>query len=291
MVLLFIIIVLMIFRFLIPAFFEPDYSRYSQEYRELVMMMEDLESDTAEVAEPIKVNHVVEAKNPSYSVPKSKPDSKNETQPAIIKPELTKFDPNTASFTELISLGFSSKVAGTIVKYREKGGRFYKTSDLLKVYGIDTIFYKTVFPYIVIPGSKNQTIEKAIEINSADTAQWMSLKGIGPVYAKRICNYRNLLGGFVSVEQLKEVYGFPEETFLACKDFLFVDPALVRKIDLNFSDVEELAKHPYCDFNTARKIVNYRSEKGIINTSKALLTCSAIDSATYVKLKPYLSPD
>ena len=44
-----------------------------------------------------------------------------------------------------------------------------------------------------------------VELNTADTATLKKIPGIGSYYARRIVDYRNRLGGFVSVAQLKEM--------------------------------------------------------------------------------------
>ena len=52
------------------------------------------------------------------------------------------FDPNHATVEELQALGFSSGLAIRIDRYRQKGGKFFAKKDLLKIYGIDSTFYK-----------------------------------------------------------------------------------------------------------------------------------------------------
>ena len=49
-----------------------------------------------------------------------------------------------------------------------------------------------------------------VELNTADTATLKKIPGIGSYYARRIVDYRNRLGGFVSVAQLKEMGELPE---------------------------------------------------------------------------------
>ena len=44
-----------------------------------------------------------------------------------------------------------------------------------------------------------------VELNTADSAMLDAVRGIGPYYAKKILRYRELLGGYYSVEQLKEI--------------------------------------------------------------------------------------
>lgn len=51
------------------------------------------------------------------------------------------FDPNQTSRDQLMSLGFTGFLADRIVNYRNKGGRFFAKADLLKIYGMDTMFY------------------------------------------------------------------------------------------------------------------------------------------------------
>ncbi|MBN1108862.1 MAG: helix-hairpin-helix domain-containing protein, partial [Bacteroidales bacterium] len=54
---------------------------------------------------------------------------------------------------------------------------------------------------------------EVIELNTCDSAMLEALPGLGPVLSARIIKYRKLLGGYVSAEQLREVYGLSEETF------------------------------------------------------------------------------
>lgn len=58
--------------------------------------------------------------------------------------ELFAFDPNKAGEKELQKLGFSRRVTGNLLKYREKGGHLDTPDELLKIYGMDTAFYEHV---------------------------------------------------------------------------------------------------------------------------------------------------
>ncbi|MCC8152844.1 MAG: helix-hairpin-helix domain-containing protein, partial [Tannerellaceae bacterium] len=78
--------------------------------------------------------------------------------------------------------------------------------------------------------------------------------GIGPVFANRIIKYRELLGGFYSVEQLKEVYGIEEDRFSQLKDWFKADALLIRKVYINQLTEEELRSHPYINYKQARAI-------------------------------------
>ena len=83
--------------------------------------------------------------------------------------------------------------------------------------------------------SRGQQRQK-LDVNKCDSALLESLPGIGPVLASRIIKYRNLLGGFAYVTQLREVYGLPEETYGMISGKLFADSSAVRKINVNKAD-------------------------------------------------------
>ena len=89
--------------------------------------------------------------------------------------------------------------------------------------------------------------KSSIDINGCDSAALVALPGIGPVLSARIIKYRKLLGGFASVEQLKEVYGLPEETYEMIKGRLYADSSGIRKININSSGYKELSRIPYIE--------------------------------------------
>lgn len=93
-----------------------------------------------------------------------------------------------------------------------------------------------------------------VELNSADTTALKMVPGIGSVFAKRIIKYRDLLGGFYSVEQLGEVYGIDEERYEAMKSWFSVDPSVISHLFVNQLSAKELASHPYVSYKQARII-------------------------------------
>ncbi len=84
-----------------------------------------------------------------------------------------------------------------------------------------------------------------VEINSADTMDFKKLDGVGSVYAQRIVKFRNLLGGFYSIKQIKEVYGLPNNVFHQIEKKLRVNVGLIKKIDPKKSTISNIARHPY----------------------------------------------
>lgn len=127
-----------------------------------------------------------------------------------------------------------------------------------------------------------------LKINEADTADWKQLKGIGSVFANRICKYRTLLGGFYAKEQLLEVYGLDTARFLEIKQQLIVDADALLLIDLNNANLKALRKHPYLTHHQARVIVKYREQHGPYQSIADIQKIDLIEPADFRKIAPYL---
>lgn len=146
--------------------------------------------------------------------------------------ELFPFDPNTADSTQFLRLGLRPWQVRNIYKYRAAGGRYRKPTDFARLYGLTLKQYKRLEPYIRIEkevmaadvyGNIREEYPRPhydypvklrkgehININTADTAQLMTVPGIGAYYARQIVRKRARLGGFASPKQLLEIEGFPE---------------------------------------------------------------------------------
>ena len=61
------------------------------------------------------------------------------------------------------------------------------------------------------PRQHQQRQQRVLDLNAADSAALEAMPYIGPVLAARICRFRNALGGFHAVEQLREVWGLKPE--------------------------------------------------------------------------------
>ena len=72
-----------------------------------------------------------------------------------------------------------------------------------------------------------------VELNEADTLTLKKIPGIGSTFARRIVRYRELLGGYYTVEQLAEVYGIDEERYIALYPWFRVDTTRLRPQSIN----------------------------------------------------------
>lgn len=191
------------------------------------------------------------------------------------------FDPNTVTHEDALKLGFSEKLASTLINFRNKGGKFFKANDLKKIYGLSPNLYKELEQYILIPQKefkkdtfntnkfrsfeKKVFIKELVELNTADSLSIVYIKGIGPSFTKRIIKYRTMLGGFHSLNQLKEVYGMTDSLYYLINSQIKIDANTITKIPINSIDFNTLRKHPYFNFQTAQAIINFRFKHGKLN--------------------------
>jgi len=126
-----------------------------------------------------------------------------------------------------------------------------------------------------------------IDINWADSTHLLPLPGIGPVFAGRIIKYRNLLGGFVSVDQLGEVYGIPAETIEMIRSLVIIDSSAVRKIHIDSASFRELLRHPYLEYEDVKALIKYRDFKGDINSQNELNVNHILSDSTLSKMDGY----
>jgi|GEM_PF-2434729 len=200
------------------------------------------------------------------------------------------FDPNAISSDSLRLLGVPVYAVRNWVRYRQAGGKFYRSKDLLKIYGMDTSVYERIRPYVRIRSTRVRQPKRStriIEINAADTADWMQLPGIGKVFSRRILRFREALGGFYSVAQVAETYGLPDSTFEKIRPFLRCQPQL-RQLDLNKASEKALSRHPYINKREARLIVRYRQQNGPFRDVAELKALYGLDTHRLKKYLPYL---
>lgn len=223
------------------------------------------------------------------------------------KIERFSFDPNTATAEQFTRLGFPKYLSKTIINYRTKGGKFKYKEDLLKIYTLKPELYADIENWVTLPSKldkkavdfdeqrvfneakpafvpkKNISIAK-FDINSADTTQLMQIKGIGKVFANRIIKYRDILGGFHSIDQVGETYGIDPLVIPELKKYASLS-GQVKKIKINQLDN---FRHPYLKSNQIKVIAAYRKQHGNFKSAEDLKQIKILDEATISKIEPYL---
>ncbi|PWD98376.1 helix-hairpin-helix domain-containing protein [Marinilabilia rubra] len=232
------------------------------------------------------------------------------------------FNPNKVNVTALDEMGFSSYAVVNWIKYLEAGGHFSSLSDVGKVYGIDSIALVQMAPFVHFSISREEPASKSspshsrnfrynqakqdishadkpgtdvnhevvkVEINSATPEDFRQIRGIGEVYSSRIVAYRNLLGGFYSVNQIREVYGISEELFDDLCENFEIEGEPFRKIKINEASLRVLKAHPYISFYQARDIIEYRNNNGAFEEPETLEQLASFDGNELKRILPYFS--
>lgn len=221
---------------------------------------------------------------------------------------LTAFDPNTADSTQLLALGLAPWQVRNIYRYRAKGGVYRTKADFARLYGLTAQKYKELEPYIRIEGDFRPAAEvygksaataavrdtlrypvkiepgEHIVLNTADTSALKRVPGIGSGFARAIVSYGQRLGGYVSVEQLREIGNFPESAI----SYFVVKHPVVKRLNLNKLSLSSLRKHPYIGFYQARAIIEYRRVHGKISSLNDLKLCKDFTPEALSRLRPYV---
>jgi len=217
---------------------------------------------------------------------------------SVLKP--TPFDPNIVTSEELESMGLNPKISKGIVNFRKAGFKYKSPEDLKRIYTMDEKSFNQLLPFVDIKSEKqiekpqqnvvDKTYKKKInivDINVATIEQLDQLPGIGPGYANMILKWRNKLGGFHSLDQIKSTYNLPDSVFQNIKKYIVfnTEPTL---ININTCDEYTLAKHFYIRSKEAKIIIAYRSNHGPFRSKEDLLNTGALDKEWVEKVSPYL---
>ena len=152
--------------------------------------------------------------------------------------------------------------------------------------------YTDTLPYNLTANSYEKYTPKQngiiFDINYADTLDLQMLRGIGPTFARRICKYRDKLGGFVRLNQLKEVYGMTDTLYNSIIKQLKITAFEPKKININSVNIKELTKHPYIDYYLAKRIIEFHNSYGEFKNVYDLKKVYLMDETTFKRIKPYV---
>jgi len=204
------------------------------------------------------------------------------------------FDPNTMDSITAIRLGIPSRQVITLMRYRNKGGRFYRKEDLAKLYGLKKDLVEKLIPYVVIKNIDRNTTyhttyrkmvdydyqkfgnrtglvkedvnenlnEWSIDINLADEKQWAAKTKLSPAIIQNIIRYKNYLGGFTNLNQIKKVYGFTEANYYLLKPHLQLGKMNKRKPNASSMSFESWKALGIFQDREIVQILRIRKEKG-----------------------------
>lgn len=144
-------------------------------------------------------------------------------------------------------------------------------------------------PYNVVGKKQSKGLLEVLDLNTADSASLERLPGIGEKLSARIVKYRERLGGFISVDQLKEVYGLADSNFLKLRSRLKIENGYAPiKIQINKATYQEFRRHPYIGHLFAKSVLAYINMHGSINGIEELLKIGSLLESEVMKAAPYI---
>lgn len=224
------------------------------------------------------------------------------------------FNPNQLSLEQWQAFGLPKYLAQRILNYRSKIGDLTYKAELGRIYGLPDSVFQRLYPYIDLPEERPDKYKRGayaanqpnpnwntsrpprekfilapFNINNADTTQLKQIRGIGSKLSARIVKYRAGLGGFYSMEQLREVYGLQPEVVDSLLKYTFVPKTNpVKQLSINTATADELKAHPYISSNVARAIVAYREQHGRYEQVDDLRKIKLVTPEIVEKVRPYL---
>lgn len=138
-------------------------------------------------------------------------------------------------------------------------------------------------------GRQEATAEETLlvlDINHATATEWKRLPGWGEVLSKRTVKFREALGGFVSIEQLKLVYGLDPDVVEGNRVLLKVQEGAQTRMCLDTLSFRTLVGHPLFDADQTRRVLRARGRA--LSSMDVFWERLSPDSTERAMWEPYL---
>lgn len=196
------------------------------------------------------------------------------------------FNPNTISKEALDSLSLPEGIKRNMLKYRQKGGRYYSENDLKRTYGVTDSIINKIKPFLVFEKEKVQQSKikekvKEIEIESElfnfdpnkSTDQDFLRLGLTNKQIQTIRNYQDKGGSFKKTADFLKIYGITPSQQTALIPYVVIpEKANITaskkaevnfvKIEINGTDSIELMRLPGIGNKLSKRIIKYRDLLG-----------------------------
>lgn len=170
----------------------------------------------------------------------------------------------------------------TKVVYRD---RYYRTGKSDGNKSLDTVSRMNHAHGTIVSNPHKIREGEHVVLNTADTTALKTIPGIGPYFARKIVQYGERLGGYVNIDQLDEIEDFPLES----KQYLVIQDAQPKKLNINQLSLNELKRHPYINYYQARAIEDYRRLHGPLKSLNDLRLSKDFPPKAIERLMPYVA--
>jgi DNA uptake protein ComE-like DNA-binding protein len=198
------------------------------------------------------------------------------------------FNPNFITDFKGYKLGMTVAQIDRLLAFRKQGKFANSPEEFQKVTGISDSLLNCISPYFKFPdwvNKKNQGgLQKAysnsnwkeypkkeamkiLDVNQATKEDLMKVFGIGDAISDRILTQKEVYGGFVSMDQMTEIWGLSPEVIANLNKYFKINTLpKIKKININNASIKELGQFPYFKYPISKNIVTYRSMNGDIKT-------------------------
>ncbi|MBO7592081.1 MAG: helix-hairpin-helix domain-containing protein [Bacteroidaceae bacterium] len=235
-------------------------------------------------------------------------EGKPDERPEVV---LQTFDPNTVDSLTLIHFGLKPWKVKNFLHYRAAGKVFRSAEDLGDTYGWTAEDVEMLASYVRVGkqyekkekkreereqwgkkeekpdhiSKKFQSLTK-VDVNTADTATLRRIPGVGAKISDAIVHYRKRLGGFHSVEQLREISIVSPELL---EWFSVSSSPALQKFNINKASFQALNSHPYISYEQTKALLQYIRLYGNVKDEETLLATGIFTKEEVEKLKPYIA--
>lgn len=220
-------------------------------------------------------------------------------------PKIYPFNPNFITDYKGYKLGMSVDEIDRLLAFRKNNKYVNSPKEFQNVTQVSDSLLNVISPYFKFPdwvntkkefvnykNYNNTTFAKKektaiIDINKATQEDLIKIYGVGEAISLRILKFKESLGGFVSMEQMQDVWGLSPEVIgnLNTQFKVSVIPN-VKKISINNASIKELSLFPYFKYPISKNIVTYRSMNGDFKNIEDLTKIKglSIDKAKIIAL-------
>ena len=211
------------------------------------------------------------------------------------------FDPNTATFDELLELGLSKHEAVSLLKYRAAGKVFRIPEDLALCYGISDSLYRQLAPWVRI-GRKyaiapeeyrtGRILPEPLEPRPfrIDTVSVRYLRAIGALskrQAEAFIRWRDL-SGIYDMEELRDCYVVSDSVAAALEPYVIFPERkphpIEEPVELNTADSAALRSISGIGPKTVGAILSYRERLGGFLRAEQLAEVPGVTERNYEKI-------
>ena len=204
-------------------------------------------------------------------------------------PKIYLFNPNFITDYKGYKLGMSVPEIDRLLAFRKENKYVNSSKEFQNVTQVSDSLLDAIAPFFKFPDwvnnkkqfkvygkYSNKAFAKKekivfIDINQATQKDLISIYGVGEAISLRILKLKESLGGFVSMEQMNDIWGLsPEVIENLSTHFKVTAMPNLKKIDINNASLKELSQFSYFRYPLAKEIVTYRSMNGDIKNIEDL---------------------